>query len=398
MTQLAIIQNDDIPQIEATDYIPKEVGFVKPFENQLALIEDEFSKFVFDYGDKDQNDAARSLISKLRKSKSAIEKVAKAERDPAIKYQRHVIAEEDKLVARVQKMIDLYDKPLKEWESKDQLRKDKILEFIADMRPPIDYILLAPSSELNLILGRVQHINPEIGFDEFSSQCFAQRIITIEYLKEHIAIAEKRESDAAELEKLRAEAETRRIADEAKATQENAEKEEKERLAREQHEAEIREAEELQRQTLEAERIQREREDAATAERKRVEAESAERERVLREQAEKAEAERIAAEQKSAADALAAEERRLRESKEAEERQAAAVEEERRRVATEERERERNEASKSADREHRRKIHGEIVAGMLEVKVGDLHVTESVAKQIVIAICGDAIPHLKILY
>ena len=77
-TQLALILNDE-PVVEVTTYAPKEVAFVKPFEQQLATIEGEYSKFVFDYADKEQNESARSLIAKLRRSKAAIEKAGKTD-------------------------------------------------------------------------------------------------------------------------------------------------------------------------------------------------------------------------------------------------------------------------------------------------------------------------------
>lgn len=400
MTQLALIQNDDTPQVEATQYAPKEVAFVKPFEQQLALIEGEFSKFVFDYSKKEDNDAARSLIRKLQKSRAAIEKVAKAERDPAILYQRHVIDEEKKLTVRVQALIDQYEKPLKEWEAEDQKRKDRIQGYIAAFRPSPETVLMASAEYLKGCYADIEAIDPDVGFDEFAADAFAARITTLEYLKEHIAIAEKREADAARLAQLEAEAEARRLADEAAeaerlqkiADAERAEWEAKEKAEAEAAAKAAKEAEDARIAKAAQEAAEKARKDAEERAAKDA-AEAAAREQELKNRLAAQEAARLAAEKKAAEDAAAA--------KAAAEKQAAdAVAAEQKRAADEQAAKDAEEARKAADRAHRGKIHSEIATAIVDI-LCDVEKDDdpaATAKAIVIAICGDAIPHLKIIY
>lgn len=389
MNELALVKD------EAAE---TQIAVLKPYAAQLAEIKKANATFVFDYSDPKQNADARSHIHKLRTTKAAIEKAAKAEREDSVAYQKKVIAHEKSLVAEVVEMIELHDKPLQEWEAKEQKRKDDIKARIASMTVTAEYVIGKDSITLTERFVEISAINTDEGFDEYAPEAFAARAVALEYLKGMVDAAQKREHDAAELKRLQ-EAETaRRIADEEKAAREAAAFAEKERIEQEEREAKERAEAEKKRQEEGAARIKREREEAAEAERKKAEREKAELELKLLEESNKAKREKEAAERR-------AEE----EKKAAQERQDAAVKAERERIEKEtqaaidaaEKKRlahEAEEARKAADKEHRGKIHRAIVDAMMGLQNGQLCITEAQARGIVIAICGDQIPELKILY
>ena len=351
---------------------PTEIVTLSSLEMQLVTIKKTNAEFVFDYADKDGNKAARSHIYKLRETKAAIEKAAKAEREDAIAHQKRVIAKEKELVAVVVEMIEVHDAPLREYEAKEEARRAAIQERIAMMRPTSEVLATASALALRTMLADLETLDTTTGFDELSHDAFAARVVSIDLLRPAIAAAEKREQDAADLERLRAEAEARRIADEAaeverlRVAMEEAAKVEAARLAEEKRAAD-----------------------------EKAKAEEAERiAEALRKQAEKAEADRLAIIAQAERDRDMAAQAAQKALQEAEARQEAALAAERKRVADEQAAKEAEEARKMADLEHRRTVHKAIVAAMIKVGV----VSEDEAKAIVVGICGDLIPHLKIVY
>ncbi len=351
---------------------PTEIVTLSSLEHQLVAIKKTNAEFVFNYADKDGNKAARSHIYKLRETKAAIEKAAKAEREDAIAHQKRVIAKEKELVAVVVEMIEVHDAPLREYEAKEARRRAEIEARIAAMRPCAETLATATSAALKEWMATLESTDTTVGFKEFSHDAFAQRVVSIDLLRAAIAAAEKREQDAAELERLRAEAEARRIADEAaeverlRVAMEEAAKVEAARLAQEAKEAEAKRAAEEQARIADA----------------------------LKKQAEKAEADRLEILAQAERDRDAAAQAAQKALQEAEARQEAALAAERKRVADEQAAKEAEEARKMADLEHRRTVHKAIVAAMINVGV----VSEDEAKAIVVGICGDLIPHIKIVY
>lgn len=393
MTELALITAEP----------SQEIAALKPFAQQLAEIKKANATFVFDYADPKQNEAARSHIAKLRKTKAAIEKAAKAEREDSLRHQRAVIAREKELVAEVVEMIEHHDKPLQEYEEIERQRKDAIQQRVRDMEITAEFLMGKTSAQLHARYAEIHAVNTNEEFEEFQAGAIFAREQALDRLSASITAAEKLEAEQAELERLRAEKDARDKADAEAAEKARAEKEETERKERETREAAEAAEKERQRQADEDARIALEREEAATAERERVQREADGRETRLREDKERVEKEATESEERRIREAAEAEERRLRETREAEERQTAAVQAERERSEREAREKQAEEDRRAADRDHRGKIHSAIVADLIPVlksqqDAGNFGHAEELAKKIVIAICGDQIRHLKILY
>lgn len=388
----------------------KAVAFFGSFSTELAAIKKANSTFVFDLDTKKGREECRSHIHKLRKSRVAIEKAGKAERADAIAYQKAIIAEEDGLTAEIVEMIDFHEKPLKEWEEKEAARIENIRIRIEGMKVTADFVLGKSSAELKARLAEIGEIATGIGFDEFADQAYAMKTVAVDQLQGYIASAEAQEAAAARLAQLEAEAEERRKADEAAAEAKRiedariaAEKAEAERVAQEAKDAADREAKRIADEKAEQERIEAAQKQAAEDARLAAEAEAAQREEKLRQDAENARLAQKAAEEQREADRIAAENQRAADAKAAQDRQDAAVAAEQQRLQRLADEQAAEDARKAADRAHRGKIHSEIATAIFKVindkrLPGSPELTEDYAKQIVIAICGDVIPHLHIKY
>lgn len=383
-----------------------EVAVYNPFRQQLAEIKQHNFKLVFDYADPKGNKEARSHVYKLRQTKAAIEKARKAEKAASLEYGRKVDAEAQELVAEVEEMIEVHDKPLREHEAAEETRQAAIRQRIANMTITADFIIDKSAADLKARRDEIAAVEVDESFGEFSDEAMAARLVAIDYLAGAIINAGRREAEAAELQRLRDEAEARRIDDErkiAEAAAAQAEKDHTERVAAEKKAAE----EEAARVAAEeAARLEREREAAAEAERKRVEAEAAERERLLREQAEAAEREKQAVIDKAARDAAEAEARRVKEAEEAEARrvrEAAAATAREEKARQDERDRLQREADtktaedakREADKKHRGAIHTSIVDAIVGLDKG---ITKEQAQATVVGICGDLVPNIKIIY
>jgi hypothetical protein len=309
---------------------------------QLAKLAEENDKAVFDYEDPKQNKLARSHIYSLRGYKSAVEKRRKELKADALEYGRKVDGAAKEITAQIEDMIAVHEEPIKRIEQREKDRLAAIQEAIDLLGESSETptALDAPSSEIADAIKRVEaiSIDPDV-YQERMAEATTRKRELLEHLSKCHKAAVSREDEAAELARLRAEAEERER------------KDREEVIAREAAERAQREAEaKAQREREEAERkAQAERAEAARREREAIErAERAEREKA--EAAKKAEEERIAAlkrAEQARQDAIDEAERKQQEA-EAE----AARKAEAQRVADEKR---------AADKKHRAKIRSEII-------------------------------------
>ena len=105
------------------------------FESQLAELEDSNEKIQFDYYDAKGNKEARSHVAKLRKTKSGIDRARKTAKQAALDYGRALDGKAKEITARVEAMIDVHAKPLREIEQAEEARvrchEDNIQAFFA---------------------------------------------------------------------------------------------------------------------------------------------------------------------------------------------------------------------------------------------------------------------------
>ena len=341
-----------------------------PFRSMIAEMKETNSKTAFDYADSKGNKEARSYIYKLRQSKTAIEEARKKEKAASLEYGRKVDAQAKELTSEIDGMINVHLKPLQEIEEKETQR-------VATIKSNIQWFVIRQqcaghsSDELKKSLAEIALKMHGDDYAEFTEQAVAERDKAVEAHKLEIPVAEKREADQAELERLRKETAERDQRDrEEKLKAEAAEKaREEERLAAEKRVEELR---------LKAEADQREKDAALEAERKAAE--------------ESLKKEREAAEAREQELRLAAE-NATKEKEAAERRAAEAADNERKRAEEEQAQKLAKQKKREEDEAHKAKIKDDIKAFLLSDEIEEL-----VADYIVAALVAGKIPHVTINY
>lgn len=266
-----------------------------------AIVEAMAETPTFDYEAKDGNKAARSHVHSLRLLKGKVDAVRKAEKAEYLRLGRVVDSEAKPLIEAVETLIAPHAGAIQAIEQREADRVRGIRETIEAMQALSRPEPTASPDELRAALTNLRGFNGP--FDEFAEDAERIRDAGIATLESAIEAAVQREAEAAELARLRAEAEARAEADrKAEAERQRIEREaaiakQAEERARQEaadrEEAQRRRAEEAEQRAREAaEAAERAAKAAADAEERRA-AEAAERERRDREEAEKrAQAER----------------------------------------------------------------------------------------------------------
>jgi hypothetical protein len=324
------------------------------FRAQLVQLKQSNEKTVFDYEDAQGNKEARSHIYKLRKTKTAVDKVRKDQKKDALEYGRRVDAQAKEIIEEIQSMIEVHQKPLDEIEEREKKRVEAHqngLQYFHDILNR-DHARLT-SAQLKNELESLDKSKPDERYEEYTGQALSLYKEAREYLFRYLESTRKREEEQAELERLRAEKEEReRQEREARIAQEAAEKARKEAEQKAKYERE-----ESERRQMEAKQA------AENAERARKEAEA------------KAKREAEEAEQRRIADIKATEERLKREAEEAKAKEIAEAK------------------AREENTKHKAKINNEIKAKLLALGAsGDL------AKLIITEIAKGKINNVKIFY
>lgn len=329
-----------------------EIACYDPFRARIAQLKEINRQTVFDYEDEKGNKEARSHVFMLRKSKATIEATRKEAKAGALEYGRKVDAEAKSLMGEIEEMIDVHQKPIDEIAEREEKRVASIkarLENLAKYRECKGH----DSAELVISLAELEAFVVDNGFGEFEQEAHRLIAVAIQAHQSELATAQKREADAAELERLRKEAAEREKADNEerfrKEGEDRARKQEQERQEQE-HIIQFK------------------------------------REQDLKDAAAKAEQDRIDAEVKAEAD-------KKRAAEQAEADKQKAIEDERKRAQQEAEAKAAEDAKREADKAHRATIHAGIIAAL-----GKLNVSEETAKAIITAIAKSEIPNVKIQY
>lgn len=316
-----------------------------------------------------------SLAASVSRSKTAIEKPGRDYLKRLKELPKEVEAELRRFVTECDAIRDETRRPLTEWEQAEESRKNAIQQRLNDLRALGDVISTdgnyLPSVDIQDRISQAKAVSLDDSWEEFAAEAGVAKDATIQKLEATFIVAKQREDQAAELERLRLEAE------------EKVRVEREEKLKREAAEAARLEAEK---------KAQADREAAARRELElKMRTEQAEREK--EELAEKAERDRIEAEQRAEREKQAAieEERRKAQAeadrirREAEAAEAARLAEQKR-IADE-------EAARAADKEHRRNINRRVIAQLVEQGV-----PEEFAKAALVAIASGKIQDAVIRY
>jgi len=306
-----------------------------------------------------------SYAHQVAKAKTAIEKLGKASIADLKASVQAVDKERIRGVAAIQEIQDAVRKPLTDWEEKEKARVQAHNDALADIGRKIQQVLLSPIADMEAFIAEISSDTRD--WQEFTERAKEAKANAITATNNAIEARKKHEAEQAELARLRqAEAERKQREHEEKIAAEAAEKARKEAEAEAAAEKSRIEAEQ-RKQELERQRIGREKQEAIDR--------AARAEREKEKAAKKAEADRIAAEAK------------------AEREKQEAIQEERDRAAEQQRQEAEAAVKREADRVHQAKIHNDILAALIAVKI-----TEIDARVIITAIAKGEIPHVRIAY
>ncbi|HHN8693303.1 TPA: hypothetical protein ACRR1C_002327 [Klebsiella quasipneumoniae] len=305
-----------------------------------------------------------SLAAQVSRSKTAVEKPGRDYLKRLKEQPKVVEAELRRFVTECDQLRDEVRRPLTEWEDAEKARTEALQQRLVDLRALADVIDTSgnylPSADIQARILEAKSVVLDDSWQERAAEAGVAKDSTIQQLEASLVIAQKREHEAAELDRLRKEAE------------------EKARLEREEN---------IRREA--AEQAKRDAEAKAQAE---IDA-AARRESEARAATERAEREKIEAQQKAEREAKAAAEK-------AEQGKNAAIAAERRRQEEAESARlaeqkriAEEEARRAADKEHRRSINRQAIADLIESGL-----TQEMAEKALIAIASGKVSAVSIKY
>ena len=294
-----------------------------------------------------------SLAAQVSRSKTAVEKPGRDYLKRLKEQPKVVEAELRRFVTECDQLRDEVRRPLTEWEDAEKSRTEALQQRLVDLRSLADVTDTAgnylPSADIQARIQEAKSVVLDECWQERTAEAVVAKDSTIQQLEASLAVAQKREHEAAELERLRKEAE------------EKARLEREEAIRREAAEQARRDAEAKAQAEIDA-AVRREAEARAATERTEREAKAA---------AEKAEQEKN--------DAIAAERRRQEEAE-------TARLAEQKRIADE-------EARRAADKEHRRAINRQAIADLIESGL-----PQEMAEKALIAIVSGKVSAVSIKY
>ncbi|HCT6006738.1 TPA: hypothetical protein OT223_002183 [Klebsiella pneumoniae] len=305
-----------------------------------------------------------SLAAQVSRSKTAVEKPGRDYLKRLKEQPKVVEAELRRFVTECDQLRDEVRRPLTEWEEAEKARTEALQQRLVDLRALSDVIDTAgnylPSADIQARILEAKSVVLDDSWQERAAEAGVAKDSTIQQLEASLVIAQKREHEAAELDRLRKEAE------------EKARLEREENIRREAAEQAKRDAEAKAQAEIDAAARRESEARAATerAEREKIEAQQ-KAEREAKATAEKAEQEKNAA--------IAAERRRQEEAE-------SARLAEQKRIAEE-------EARRAADKEHRRSINRQAIADLIESGL-----TQEMAEKALIAIASGKVSAVSIKY
>ncbi|HHA1772784.1 TPA: hypothetical protein ACOEBO_001477 [Enterobacter cloacae] len=298
-----------------------------------------------------------SLAAQVSRSKTAVEKPGRDYLKRLKEQPKVVEAELRRFVTECDQLRDEVRRPLTEWEDAEKARTEALQQRLVELRALAEVIDVAgnylPSADIQARILEAKSVVLDDSWQERAAEAGVAKDSTIQQLEASLAVAQKREHEAAELERLR------------KETEKKARLEREETIRREAAEKARRDAEANHRAELEA------------AERREAEEKA---------RAEVAERQRLETEQRAAREKQEAEARALREKEEAVAAERRRQEEEQKRIADE-------EARRAADKEHRRTINRQAIADLI-----DSGLSQEMAEKALIAIASGKVSAVSIKY
>ncbi|MFG6604665.1 MULTISPECIES: hypothetical protein [unclassified Sulfitobacter] len=350
---------NDQTQIETGTALALPVGtdltaiFAKPeqVDDMISRIEAEARSHAPDLSTAKGRKAIASLAHTVARSKTTLDAAGKSLTDDARKQIALVDAERRKIRERLNALKAEVRKPLDDWEAAEEARIKRLTDALQSLTPaPVQ---MRDTETITAEIDRIKAIAIDDSWAEYQEIADAKKEHALKDLAQWYDAAKVREDQAAELARLRVEAEERARKD----AEEAAAKEEAERQAQAKAEEERLAAEKAEADRLAAEEAEK--------------VEAARREQAERDKAEAAERARKQAEEDAARREKEAAERHAREMAEAKQREEAAAQRERDRIAEEQRQADVARAKREADQAHRVRIRNEIAEGLKTLDAGN---------------------------
>lgn len=340
---------------------------------------------------KKDRDAIASVAYDVAKRKTALDNAGKALNDDLRVSINAVDAERRQIRESLDALKDEVRAPLTKWEADEAARVDALKARVGRVERAQDMLPENPTAEqIGALLARVSDIAIDATWAEFALEAARAKDAACATLRQWHVAAVQREADAAELERLRAEADAREEADRLRVEAERAEAEriaaekaESDRLAKIEADAADRatkaaqEAEALVRLEAEQQRL------AAEQAAQREAQEAADREAALERQL-------VDAERKSEADKAEVEARHAKDMADTKAQVDRAAQAERDRIAAQATAEAVARAKREADTDHRARIKANIVAALSAMR------GNATPDAIADALMAGTIPHCKV--
>lgn len=275
-----------IPSRETAMQVFSQSNGLQPY---LAKIRDEIDAFVPDVSSKKGRDQIASIAHKVARSKTALDNLGKELVAELKELPKKIDAERKAMRDTLDGWKDEVRKPLTEWEQAEEARVQGHRSKLAVMYQMTQVTSETASDEIAASLAYLKGIEIGDHCEEFLEEYARTKDGAIAALDKALPVAVKREQDAAELERLRAEQIAREQADREAAMIREAEERARREAAAQAEAAAKAEREAAERRELELKHA------AEKAEREKLEAQqaaAAERQRIADEQA-KAESDRL---------------------------------------------------------------------------------------------------------
>lgn len=186
----------------------------------IAAIRAEVVAHVPDTSTKKGRDAIASLAYKVSRSKTALDEAGKSLTEDAQKQINTVNAERKKMRDQLDALRDLARKPLDDWETAEKARVEALKERLARLEAA------APAEETSAsvkgLIQRVEAVELDDTWAEYKAHAAVAKDAKLTELRKLLAATEQREAEQAELARLR---------------EEQAKREEEDRLRREAEQA-----------------------------------------------------------------------------------------------------------------------------------------------------------------
>lgn len=342
----------------------------------LAKIREEIDGFTPDTSTKKGRDAIASIAYKVARSKTALDNVGKELVAELKDVPKKIDAERKRVRDTLDSWQEEVRRPLNEWQAAEDARVDRHNDGIEWFRLRAEENSDLDALELNASIAEVEGKIVDESWQEFEAEAHRIKARALASLKEALEKRVKADNEAAELARLRQEAEARAEADRIAEAQRVAVEAERQRVEKERREQQEESDRLVRKAELEREQARIDREQAE------LRSQQAERDRVAAE--ERAEQQRIESQKLAEQERIAANERQKR----AEEK-ARQDEIDRQQRAADLVERLRLE--RESDQAHKIKIMGAAKQAIM-----GMNVSEDLAKAIVLKIARGEVPNITI--